>query len=110
MMRSTPEPGPPAGPIAWVLFLVVIYSLPPNALTLWTMLDQALPVVEFRKWIYAWTQAGKAIPMTFVYREQVHAAEDIVTDPVWRTRGRGWKMRPMDFQAIQLEGPNQCRW
>ena len=69
-----------------------------------------LPVVEFRKLIYAWTTTGSTIPMRFEYRGTVYRTEDIVNDPVWRTGTRDWKMVLMDFRAIQPDGPNQCRW
>jgi hypothetical protein len=69
-----------------------------------------LPVVEFRKLIYAWTSAGATIPLTFEYRGAIHSTNDITTDPVWRTRGRNWEMRLMDFRVIQPDGPNSCRW
>jgi hypothetical protein len=74
------------------------------------MQGYALPVVEFRKRIHAWTAAGKAIPMTFEYRGEVHSTDNIVADPVWRTRGRDWEMRLMDFRVIQASGANRCRW
>ncbi|HEU5039217.1 MAG TPA: hypothetical protein VFT84_00250 [Gemmatimonadales bacterium] len=35
---------------------------------------------------------------------------DIVREPAWRTRGRDWAMRLMDFRMIQGPGPNRCRW
>jgi hypothetical protein len=69
-----------------------------------------LPVVEFRKLIYAWTKAGATIPMTFEYRGRIHSTEDIVNDPVWRTDKRDWAMALMDFRSIQSGGPNHCRW
>jgi hypothetical protein len=69
-----------------------------------------LPVVEFRKLIYAWTAAGAVVPMTFEYRGQVHSTEDIVTDPAWRTAQRDWEMRLLDFRVIQPDRPNRCRW
>ncbi|MBA2520978.1 MAG: hypothetical protein H0V24_15045 [Chloroflexia bacterium] len=69
-----------------------------------------LPAVEFRKLIYAWTQAGATIPMTFEYRGRVHSTEDIVNDPAWRTDARDWEMVLMDFRSIQPGGPNRCRW
>jgi len=72
--------------------------------------EQNLPVVEFRKWIYRWTQAGAVVPMSFVYRGQVYTTPNIVTDPVWRTPEQTWAMRLMDFRLIQPEGPNRCRW
>jgi hypothetical protein len=71
---------------------------------------QELPVVEFRKWIYGWTEAGAVVPMTFVYRGQAYRTPNIVADPVWRTPQRSWGMRLMDFRIIQPEGPNRCRW
>jgi hypothetical protein len=71
---------------------------------------QELPVVEFRKWIYRWTEAGAVVPMTFVYRGQAYRTPNIVADPAWRTPERSWAMRLMDFRIIQSEGPNRCRW
>ncbi|MGH7528124.1 MAG: hypothetical protein ACREMX_15625 [Gemmatimonadales bacterium] len=69
-----------------------------------------LPVVEFRKLIYAWTRAGATIPMTFEYRGRVHSTDDIANDPGWRTDKRDWQMALLDFRAIQPDGPNRCRW
>lgn len=69
-----------------------------------------LPVVEFRKLIYAWTGAGAVIPMTFEYRGRVHSTPDIVNDPDWRVEARDWEMRSLDFRVIQPDGPNRCRW
>jgi hypothetical protein len=69
-----------------------------------------LPVVEFRKRIYAWTKAGATIPMTFEYRGRNYSTGDIVNDPVWRTNARDWEMALMDFRVIQPSGPNRCRW
>ncbi|MBA3260031.1 MAG: hypothetical protein H0T68_11280 [Gemmatimonadales bacterium] len=69
-----------------------------------------LPVVEFRKLIHAWTGAGATVPLTFEYGGRIHSTKDIVNDPVWRTHGRDWEMRLMDFRVIQPEGPNSCRW
>lgn len=69
-----------------------------------------LPVVEFRKRIDAWTAAGTVVPMTFEYRGRVQSTGNIVTDPVWRSRGRNWEMRLLDFRVIQPQGPNRCRW
>jgi hypothetical protein len=70
----------------------------------------ALPVVEFRKWIYQWTAEGRRVPLAFVYRGRPYQTADIVRDPVWRTPVRSWEMRLMDFRVIQPEGPNRCRW
>ncbi len=69
-----------------------------------------LPVVEFRKLIQRWTEAGETIPITFEYRGKVHSTEDIVHHPEWRAGGWDWEMRLMDFRVIQGSGPNQCRW
>lgn len=69
-----------------------------------------LPLVEFRKLIYAWTMAGSTIPMRFEHRGTSYTTEDIVNDPVWRTSTRDWEMVLMDFRVIQPDGPNQCRW
>jgi len=71
---------------------------------------KSLPVVEFRKRIYEWTQAGLTVPLVFEYRGETYSTEDIVKDPVWRTEKRNWEMMVLDFRAIQPEGPNQCSW
>ena len=72
--------------------------------------EYELPVVEFRKWIYTWTQAGLKVPLTFEYRERIYSTKDVVKDPVWHTGERTWEMVLMDFRAIQPQGPNGCRW
>jgi hypothetical protein len=69
-----------------------------------------LPVVEFKKLIYAWTRTGRVIPITFEYRGEIHSTDDIVNDPVWRTPARDWDMLLMDFRVVQPVGPNRCRW
>ena len=71
---------------------------------------KSLPVVEFRKRIYEWTQAGRTVPLELEYRGEIYSTEDIVKDPVWRTEKRNWEMMLLDFRAIQPEGPNQCSW
>jgi len=48
--------------------------------------------------------------MTFEYRGQVRMTENITTDPEWRTSGRDWEMRLLDFRVIQFQGANECRW
>lgn len=75
-----------------------------------SLVGQELPVVEFRKWIYRWTEAGAVVPMSFAYQGEVYSSPNIVTDPTWRTPERTWAMRLMDFRVIQPEGPNRCRW
>jgi hypothetical protein len=70
----------------------------------------SLPVVEFRKRINEWTQAGRTVPVELEYRGETYSTEDIVKDPVWRTEKRNWEMMLLDFRVIQPEGPNQCRW
>lgn len=71
---------------------------------------QLLPVVEFRKLVLAWTQAGMVVPLTFEYNGVTYVTDDIVNDPTWRTSGRDLEMRLMDFRLIQPDGPNRCRW
>ena len=75
-----------------------------------SLVGQELPVVEFRKWIYRWTEAGAVVPMTLTYRGQTYHTANIVADPVWRTPRRDWAMTLMDFRLIQPEGANRCRW
>lgn len=70
----------------------------------------ALPVVEFRKWIHAWDQAGYRVPMTYGYDGRQYTTEDIVTDPVWRTENLSPQTYLMDFRYIQPGEPNYCRW
>jgi hypothetical protein len=70
----------------------------------------SLPIVEFRKAIYGWTQAGQTVPLELEYRGEIYSTEDIVKDPVWRTEKRNWEMMLLDFRVIQPEGPNLCRW
>jgi hypothetical protein len=69
-----------------------------------------LPVVEFRKLIRLWSEAGVRVPMTLEYRGTIHSTEDIANDPAWRTVGRDWEMILLDFRTIQPDGPNRCRW
>jgi hypothetical protein len=71
---------------------------------------KSLPIVEFRKRIAEWTQAGRTVPLELEYRGEIYSTEDIVKDPVWRTEKRNWEMMLLDFRVIQPEGPNQCRW
>ncbi|CAJ1582955.1 hypothetical protein [[Mycobacterium] wendilense] len=70
----------------------------------------ALPVVEFRKWIHDWTEAGYRVPLTYEYRGELRATADIVTDPAWRTERRTPAMVLQDFRIIQPGQPNWCRW
>lgn len=70
----------------------------------------ALPVVEFRKWIYQWTRAGYQVPLTFRHRGRLYSTKDIVTDPQWRAASRTPEMVLLDFRIIQAGDPNQCRW
>lgn len=70
----------------------------------------ALPVVEFRKWIHAWDQAGYTVPMTYAYDGYRHTTADIVTDPAWRTEDLTPQLYLMDFRYIQPGQPNYCRW
>jgi hypothetical protein len=71
---------------------------------------KSLPIVEFRKRISEWTQAGQTVPLELEYRGEIYSTEDIVKDPVWGTEKRNWEMMLLDFRVIQPEGPNQCRW
>lgn len=74
--------------------------------------DNYLPVVEFRKLIHKWTQAGYKVPLVFEHDGQVYKTSDIVNDPVWQTPKRNWEMVMMDFRVIQPDNgePNYCRW
>ncbi|MCF6388506.1 hypothetical protein L2K20_16115 [Mycobacterium sp. MBM] len=70
----------------------------------------ALPVVEFRKWIHAWGQAGYRVPMTYAYGGYRYTTPDIVTDPAWQTPDLSPQMYLLDFRYIQPGNPNYCRW
>lgn len=70
----------------------------------------ALPVVEFRKWIHAWGEAGYRVPMTYAYNGYRYTTQDIVTDPAWRSDTRSPEMLLLDFRYIQPGQPNYCRW
>ncbi|TQK27134.1 hypothetical protein FBY28_0081 [Arthrobacter sp. SLBN-53] len=70
----------------------------------------ALPVVEFRKWINEWDEAGYRVPLTYDYRGIRYTTDDIVTDPIWRTPNRTLPMVLLDFRVIQPGEPNYCRW
>jgi hypothetical protein len=72
--------------------------------------EKSLPIVEFRKRILEWTQAGRTVPLVLEYRGETYSTEDVVKDPVWRTEKRNWEMMLLDFRDIQPEGPTQCRW
>ena len=70
----------------------------------------ALPVVEFRKWIHQWDEAGYRVPLTYGYNGIRYTTDDIVTDPTWRTEHRSPEMVLLDFRVIQPGSPNFCRW
>jgi hypothetical protein len=69
-----------------------------------------LPVVEFKKLIVLWREAGRVVPMRFEHDSKMYATENVVKDPDWQVDGFDWEMRLMDFRVIQPEGPNRCRW
>ncbi|MGU3502447.1 hypothetical protein [Mycobacterium sp. C31M] len=70
----------------------------------------ALPVVEFRKWIHDWTEAGYRVPLTYGYNGIRYTTDDIVSDPNWSTESRTPEMVLLDFRVIQPGSPNYCRW
>ncbi|MGE0117317.1 MAG: hypothetical protein AB7S71_03900 [Dongiaceae bacterium] len=69
-----------------------------------------LPMVEFRKLLLKWREAGRIVPITFEHRGETIRSEDIATEPRWRVDGLDWEMRLLDFRIIQPNPPNQCRW
>jgi hypothetical protein len=69
-----------------------------------------LPVVEFKKLIVLWREAGRVVPMRFEYQGKTYATENVVQEPDWQVDGFDWEMRLLDFRVIQPEGPNRCRW
>lgn len=69
-----------------------------------------LPLIEFKKLIYKWTEANYTVPITFVHEGVTYSSADIVNDLVWSTPQRSWEMYLMDFRLVQLEGANECRW
>lgn len=74
--------------------------------------DNYLPVVEFKKLIYKWTQAKYKVPLVFEHDGRIYNTSDIVNDPIWRTPKRNWEMVMMDFRVIQADNgePNYCQW
>ncbi len=96
--------------VVWVLDLPdeVIDIDPKNA----ELEGNALPVVEFKKMIYDWTQAGQTVPVVFEYQGQTYDSPNIVQDSEWQTPSRNWEMYLLDFRVIEPEnsGPNLCRW
>lgn len=71
---------------------------------------QEFPVVEFRKLVDTWADAGMVIPIVFEYQGEVIASDNIAADPAWRPERWDWEMILLDFRVIQPEGPNLCRW
>ena len=69
-----------------------------------------LPVVEFRKLLYLWRQAGIEIPMTLNYQGKTLVSSNIANEPGWIVDDWDWEMRLLDFRVIQSDSPNQCRW
>lgn len=69
-----------------------------------------LPVVEFRKLVYKWFEAGMIVPIVFDYEGSRIVSDNIAGDPRWRPDRLSWEMRLLDFRVIQPEGPNECRW
>lgn len=96
--------------------VVWILDLPPEVVDMDTknaeLVGSALPIVEFRKIIYDWTQADQTVPVVFEYQGQTYDSPNIVQDPAWQTPRRNWEMYWMDFRVIEPEnsGPNLCRW
>ncbi len=96
--------------VVWVL------DLPPEIVERGSknaeLIGSALPVVEFKKMIYDWTQAGQTVPVVFEYQGQLYDSPNIVQDPKWQTPQRNWEMYLMAFRVIEPEnsGPNLCRW
>jgi hypothetical protein len=72
--------------------------------------DRALPVVEFRKLLLLWREAGRAVPIVLEHEGRVVRSDDIASEPEWRVDSWDWEMRLMDFRQVQPEGPNTCRW
>ena len=69
-----------------------------------------LPVVEFKKLIVLWREAGRVVPMRFESAGKMYATENVVEEPDWQVDRFDWEMWLMDFRVIQPEGPNRCRW
>ena len=69
-----------------------------------------LPIVEFRKLLYLWREAGRAFPITWRYGGQEFSSENIALEPDWRVDRWDWEMRLLDFRLIQQTEPNRCRW
>jgi len=50
------------------------------------------------------TRAGPLDSADVEHGGRVYTTPDVVDDPVWRTRGRDWEMRLLDFRVVQREG------
>lgn len=70
----------------------------------------SLPVVEFRKLLLQWREAGRNVPITLEYQDKITKSENIAAEPRWRVDGYDWEMRLLDFRVIQPSQPNECRW
>ena len=70
----------------------------------------SLPVVEFKKLIYDWTQKNQKVSMMFEYQGKTYPTLDIINDPTWKTPKRTWEMKLMDFRIISPAKANECRW
>mgnify|MGYP003631247576 CR=1 FL=1 len=70
-----------------------------------------LPVVEFRKLLFRWSERGDTVPMTVEYKGVVTESANIAQSPDWRVNSWDWEMQLMDFRIVQSDGgPNTCRW
>jgi len=70
----------------------------------------SVPVVEFRKMVTMWREAGTELAMTYAYGGDIVHAGDIVRDDRWAGAGRNWESFWLDFRPVQEAGPNRCRW
>ncbi len=70
----------------------------------------SLPVVEFRKLLLQWREAGRIVPITLEYQDKITKSKNIAAETRWRVDGYDWEMRLLDFRVIQPSRPNECRW
>ena len=71
---------------------------------------KSVQVIEFRKLVDVWGDAGMVVPITFEYQGQTITSQNIAADPDWRQDRWTWEMILLDFRVIQPHGPNSCRW
>jgi hypothetical protein len=70
-----------------------------------------LPLIEFRKLMYALGRQDRAVAATISFNGTTWRSEDIAAHPDWRVDRRDALMILSDFRQVQVNpSPNRCRW